>query len=65
VQFEVAPWGEVLVDNKPIGVTPPLQQLTLSPGRHLIEIRHPDRPSWTGQIEIETARPLVIRHSFD
>jgi len=65
VHLEVSPWGEVLVDNRPVGVAPPMGQLTLSPGRHMIEIRHPDHPSWTGQVDIDATRPVVIRHRFE
>jgi serine/threonine-protein kinase len=64
VTFEVAPWGEVLVDNKPVGVAPPLTELKLPAGRHTIEIRHGELPAVAATIEVDPAKPLRIRHRF-
>jgi serine/threonine-protein kinase len=64
VVFEIAPWGEVLVDNKPAGVAPPLTELKLPAGRHTVEIRHGDQPAVAATIEVDPAKPLRIRHRF-
>ncbi|MCS6944542.1 MAG: protein kinase [Sutterellaceae bacterium] len=63
--FEVSPWGEVLVDNKPVGVAPPLSEVKLPIGRHTIEIRHGDRPTVAATVEVEAGKPLRIRHRFE
>lgn len=64
VTFEVTPWGEVLVDNKPVGVAPPLTELKLPAGRHTIEIRHGTLPAVAATVEVDPAKPLRIRHRF-
>jgi eukaryotic-like serine/threonine-protein kinase len=64
VTFEIAPWGEILVDNKPAGVAPPLAELKLSSGRHTIEIRHGDLPAVAATVDVDPAKPLRIRHRF-
>lgn len=64
VTFEVSPWGEVLVDNKPVGVAPPLTELKLPAGRHTIEIRHGELPAVAATIDVDPAKPLRIRHRF-
>jgi serine/threonine protein kinase len=64
VTFDITPWGEVVVDNKPAGVAPPLAELKLSPGRHTIEIRHGELPAVAATVEVDPAKPLRIRHRF-
>ena len=64
VTFDIAPWGEVLVDNKPAGVAPPLTELKLPTGRHTIEIRHGDLPAVAATVDVDPAKPLRIRHHF-
>ncbi|MCX8003565.1 MAG: protein kinase [Burkholderiaceae bacterium] len=64
VIFDISPWGEVLVDSKPVGVAPPLAELKLPVGRHTIEIRHGDLPAVAATVEVDAAKPLRIRHRF-
>jgi hypothetical protein len=64
VTFDIAPWGEVLVDNKPAGVAPPLAELKLSAGRHTIEIRHGELPAVAATVDVDPAKPMRIRHRF-
>ena len=65
LEFNISPWGEILVDGRPTGVAPPLSQITLSAGRHTVEIRHGEQPAWTGQINIDPSHPLLIEHHFE
>ncbi|MFN3566071.1 MAG: serine/threonine protein kinase, partial [Burkholderiaceae bacterium] len=65
IVLDVAPWGEVFVDNKPVGVTPPLAELKLPAGRHTIEIRHGDRPAIVAQVDVDPSKPQQIRHRFE
>lgn len=65
VQLDIAPWGEVFVDGKPIGVSPPLLQLTLPAGRHGVEIRYGDKAAVTAQVDVDPAKSLQIRHRFE
>lgn len=67
--LSVLPWGEVIVDGKPMGVSPPLTELRLPAGRHAVEIRYnkPDgaTAAVTAQVDIDPAKPLQIKHSFE
>jgi serine/threonine-protein kinase len=64
VQLDIAPWGEVLVNNKPYGVSPPLTRIDLPPGRYTIEVRHGDKGSVVATIDVDPARPMQIKHRF-
>ena len=65
VRLDILPWGEVFVDGKPIGVSPPLDELKLAAGRHTIEVRYGDKAAVSAQIDVDPAKPLQIRHRFD
>jgi hypothetical protein len=38
--FAVSPWGEIFVNGKSRGVTPPMKSLKLDPGKYKVEIRN-------------------------
>jgi class 3 adenylate cyclase len=61
----VVPWGEVIVDGKSRGVTPPLRQLELPPGRHKIEIRNTSFPSHAQTVTVRAGEKITIRHRFN
>ncbi len=65
VKLEIQPWGEILVDGKPTGVTPPLTELKLSSGPHTIEIRHGEKVAISAHVDVTPARTQIIRHRFD
>jgi serine/threonine-protein kinase len=64
VLLEIEPWGEVYVDNRPVGVAPPLKELQLPSGRHAIEIRHASGKAVTARVDVDPARPSKIQHTF-
>jgi len=64
VQLAVAPWGQIEVDGKGAGVTPPLAQLTLSVGDHVITIRNSDFAPRTVTVRVLADQPVVVRHRF-
>ena len=64
LKVKVTPWGEIYVNGKMSGVTPPLHQLTLIPGSHTIEIRHPNFSTKTIQINPEDPLNEVVEHNF-
>lgn len=65
VSFQIQPWGEIVIDRKPTGVSPPLQQVALSAGQHEIEIRHLDDPPWAQRVDVDAALPITIKHNFE
>jgi hypothetical protein len=60
----IRPWGEVLVDGKSRGISPPLKELSLAAGRHRIEIRNPGFAGYAGDVVVEAGRSTVVNHSF-
>ena len=64
LNIKILPWGEIFLDGKMAGVTPPLHQLKLSPGAHIIEIRHPNYPTKTIQISAADPVSSVLEHHF-
>jgi len=64
VLLDIAPWGEVYVDNRPVGVAPPLKELQLPSGRHAIEIRYSTGKAVTANVDVDPAKPSKIQHTF-
>src|SRR5437868_2783554 len=62
LELAVAPWGEVLVDGKSRGLSPPLRVLDVSAGAHTIEIRNSTFPAHIEQVQVKAGEALRIRH---
>ncbi len=65
VSFDVRPWGEVFIDGKAIGVTPPLMRVELGGGYHRIEIRHGASTVWLNEIDVRGSNEIKIEHRFE
>ena len=64
VTLAVSPWGEVEVNGKPAGTTPPLTRLSLPTGTHTITLRNADFPPHTVQVQVGADKPVALRHRF-
>ena len=64
ILFAVSPWGEVYVDGKRIGVSPPLDTLQLAAGRHRVEIRNKVFAPYRATVKLTSGKTLEIRHKF-
>jgi class 3 adenylate cyclase len=64
VTLFIIPWGEVLVDGKLRGVSPPLKSLKLPPGKHKIEIRNTTFPPHSEALDIKSREETAVRHKF-
>ena len=64
LQLAVSPWAQVTVDGKPVGVTPPLSQLSLPPGRHTVILRNGDHPAHTATVTVAPDETAVVRYRF-
>ena len=60
----VSPWGEVFVDGRPAGVSPPLAELELSPGKHQIEIRNGTFKPYLADVDVGPNETTRIKHKF-
>jgi cytoskeletal protein RodZ len=65
VRFSVKPWGEVIVDGKSRGVSPPLKELAIPEGRHRIQIKNGDFPGYDTELEIKAGGKGEIAYSFN
>jgi serine/threonine-protein kinase len=64
VTVAVAPWGEVVVNGAVQGVSPPLTQIRLPPGLHVIEIRNGSFEPFIAQVELKPGEKLHLQHRF-
>jgi hypothetical protein len=65
VRITIAPWGEVEVDGKKMGVSPPLTSLTLQPGEHTIVLRNSDFAARTVRLKVQAGKTEKINHKFE
>lgn len=64
VSLSIQPWGEVYLDGKKQGVSPPLLELQVVPGKHTLEIRNTTFPAYKEVIVVKAGASIKIRHSF-
>ena len=64
VALVIKPWGEVSVDGKSYGISPPLKRIFLAPGRHEIEVSNAGFPVFKQQIEAKSGVTTRIEHRF-
>lgn len=62
--FDVYPDGDVFVDGVPRGKSPPLAQLRLEPGRHMVEVRKKGFPAYRYEVELRPGRVISIEMAF-
>jgi hypothetical protein len=64
IKFEIAPLGEIYIDDILKGTSPPLTQIEIVPGPHTIEVRHGKLPPLRMEINPEPAEELTVTHTF-
>jgi serine/threonine-protein kinase len=62
--IEVSPQGELYIDEKHYGTTPPLTTIDLEPGVHRIEIRSGSRKPYLTYMTVKPGEERRIRHDF-
>ena len=65
VKLAIAPWGEVHVDGRMLGVSPPLNEIRLPAGRHRVEIRNAGFSSYSTTIDLAGNGSLRLKHKFE
>jgi serine/threonine-protein kinase len=65
VGFAVTPWGEVWIDGRKTGITPPLREITLAPGKHTIEVRNTTFKPYRQSVELAADASIRIKHKFE
>lgn len=64
VSIAVTPWGEVYLDGRMKGVSPPLAELHVTPGKHQIEIRNTTFQVYRQTIRVKAGEKIKIKHKF-
>ena len=65
ITLAIAPWGEVYVDGDRIGVSPPVNEVEVAPGKRRIEIKNGSFPVYTQVVEVKADQKIRIKHKFD
>ena len=60
----IAPWGEVVVNGEPRGVSPPLTQLVLKPGTYKVEVRNGNAQPYIAEVTVKAGQASPLRHKF-
>lgn len=64
VTLVITPWGEVYLDGKKQGISPPLKKIAVSPGSHEVEVRNTSFPAFKKQFKAKSGSPIRIEHRF-
>jgi len=64
LSLAISPWGEVHIDGRLHGISPPLRSVELAPGRHRIEIRNANFPPHVETVDAKAGGKIRIRHKF-
>ena len=64
ISLFVLPWGEVYLDGRMQGVSPPLAEMKVVPGKHEIEIRNSTFPRYRKVFFVKSGGVLKIQHKF-
>ncbi|MCB1909290.1 MAG: serine/threonine protein kinase [Rhodocyclaceae bacterium] len=65
LRLSVLPWGEVFVNGRAVGYSPPLTRLQLPAGHHRIEIRNLDFAPFVADVRLKSGGVKSLRHRFD
>jgi class 3 adenylate cyclase len=64
LQLSVLPWGEVFIDGKKLGVSPPLRSVPVSPGKHQVELRNASFPAHRQTLNVKPGESIIVSHRF-
>ena len=62
--FSVQPWGEIYVNGKSRGVTPPMKSIKLDPGKYKIEVKNTTFASHVVNLDLKARDEITVRHRF-
>ena len=64
VSFNIKPWGNIYVNGKSIGVSPPLKQTKLSPGKYKIEVQNTTFSPYVANVEVKAKEDVGVKYTF-
>ena len=64
VFLSIDPWGEIFVNGKSQGVSPPKKFIKLDPGKYRIEIRNTTFPAHVQNVDLKSRDETTLKHKF-
>jgi hypothetical protein len=64
VSFSVQPWGDVYLNGKSVGASPPLKQSRLAPGTYTVVIKNTTFTPYILNVEVKSGEEVNIMHKF-
>jgi class 3 adenylate cyclase len=64
VQLAISPWGEIFVNGRNAGVSPPMTELELRPGKYRIEVRNGEFKPYQDDVQLGSNQTIRIKHKF-
>jgi serine/threonine-protein kinase len=64
VTLAILPWGEVFVNGKSRGVSPPLKTLKLPAGTYSIEVRNTSFPPLKQKVQLKAKGDVKVTYEF-
>jgi len=66
VSFEILPYGDIYLNDRKLGSSPPLKQLKVPPGKHKFEIRGDRKPFYAYYtVEVKAGETQKVWVKFD
>ncbi len=65
VVLDVRPWGEIYVNGRKQGVSPPLKSLSLPAGTHRILIKNAGLPPFSSTVRVRSGQTASVKHAFN
>jgi class 3 adenylate cyclase len=64
VFLSIDPWGEVFVNGRSQGVSPPKKFIKLDPGKYKIEVRNTTFPAHVQNVDLKARDETTLKHRF-
>ena len=64
LRLRIDPWGLVFVNGRSIGLSPPLKEYKLAPGKYKIQVKNTTFAPFETSIEIRAKDEVGIKHKF-
>jgi len=64
VFLNISPWGEVFVNGKSQGVSPPKKFVKLDPGKYKIEVKNTTFPVHAQNLDVKPREEVTLKHRF-
>ena len=64
IAYSIQPWGDVYVNGRSVGASPPLKQSKLAPGTYRVEIKNTTLPSYVTTVEVTSKETVSVKYRF-